>query len=92
MAPSLKYFLPLETQSPPTKSSKFKEERRKPILPCGETKGGELGEVGRGHLEVSSMLSGGVALAMMGAARGGGGGGDGGGGADLDDYVCLCFC
>lgn len=38
------------------------------------------------------MLSGGVALAMMGAARGGGGGGDGGGGADLDDYICLCFC
>lgn len=92
MAPSLKYFLPLETQSPPPRSSKFKEERRKTILPCGETKGGELGEVGRGHLEVSSMLSGGVALAMMGAARGGGGGGDGGGGADLDDYICLCFC
>lgn len=38
------------------------------------------------------MLSGGVALAMMGGARGGGGGGDGGGGADLDDYICLCFC
>lgn len=92
MAPSLKYFLTLETQSPPQGlvSSKKKEENQ--FFHAAKRREESWGEVGRGHLEVSSMLSGGVALAMMGGARGGGGGGDGAGGADLDDYICLCFC
>lgn len=97
VAPSLKYFLPLETQSPPQGLVSSKKKEEKQFFHAAKRREESWGEVGRGHLEVSSMLSGGVALAMMGGARGGGGGGgggggDGAGGADLDDYICLCFC